>query len=223
RYSIRIVPRAGETRWVQTHAMVVRDAQGRARRRVGVIADITDRKRAEEALRLSEERHALAMEASEEGHFDWNVQTDEIFASTSMEKLLGLPEDAEYRTRDQMLDRVQHYPGDRQRLGEEARPGLAVDDEQHECEYRIVRGAELRWLHRRWKIIRDASGAALRVIGVLSDVTERKRALETLRASESRFRTLVELNAGGFWEQDENGRYLPSTYLHHITGYSNEE
>jgi PAS domain S-box-containing protein len=163
RYTLRIVPRPGETRWIQTNAMVTRDAQGRARRRVGVIADITERKLAEEARRLSEERYALAMEASEEGHFDWNVRTDEIFASTHLKKLLDLPEDQQFPTRGDMIARVRYYPGDRAHLEQITREVLASGALQNEFEYRLLRGpaGETRWIRARWKILRDADGAPL--------------------------------------------------------------
>ena len=222
RYSLRIVPRPGETRWIQTHAMVTRDAQGRARRRVGVIADITERKLAEEARRLSEERYALAMEVAEEGHFDWNVQTDEIFASAHLKKLLGLPADAEYRTRSEMSARVRYYPGDRERLDETTGRVLGGPALQDEFEYRILRGEETRWLRRRWKIFRDAAGAAVRVIGVVTDITERRRAVETLRESEARFRRMTELSADTYWEQDEKFRYTRTGSGTDIAGYATD-
>jgi PAS domain S-box-containing protein len=158
----------------------------------GSSTDITDRKRAEEALRLSEERYALALEASEEGHFDWDVRTDEIFASLHMKQLLGLPADVEYRTRSEMSSSVPYHPGERERLDERNREVLEGSTLADEFEYRILRGDEVRWLQRRWKIIRNADGAALRVIGVLTDVTERKQALETLTESEARFRSVIE-------------------------------
>jgi PAS domain S-box-containing protein len=217
----RIVPRPGETRWIHSRAKVVRDAEGRARRRIGVVADITPRKLAEEALRLSEERYALAMEASEEGHFDWNVQTDEIFASEHLKKVLDLPPDLEYRTRSAMVSRMNFCPGESERVAQMARDVLAGSALQHEFEYRLRdrAGEEPRWIHARWKIFRDADGTAQRVIGVVSDVTERKRTVDTLRVSESRFRTLVELSSNGFWVQDENLRYTSSALTSDVAGY----
>ena len=209
----------GVYRWRRLHGLCVRDASGNPHRMAGSISDIDARRRAEEALRLSEERYALAMEASEEGHFDWNVQTDEIFASAHMKQLLGLPADTEYRTRSDMHARVRYYPGDRQRLEERNSRVLGAIDAQNELEYRILRGDEVRWLRTSWKIFRDADGAAQRVIGVVSDITERKQAVDTLRVSESRFRTLVELNSNGFWVQDENLRYTSSPFTSDVAGY----
>jgi len=209
----------GTYHWIHARGLCTRDASGRALRIAGSTTNIDARKAAEEARRLSEERYALALEASEEGHFDWNVQTDEIFASAHLKKLLDLPADAEYRTRSDMTARVRYYPGDRQRLHEMTVRVLGGPDLQNEFEYRILRGGETRWLRRRWKIFRDAAGAAVRVTGVVSDITERRRAVETLRESEARFRRMTELSADTYWEQDENFRYTRTGSGTDIAGY----
>ena len=79
-----------------------------------MVADITEAKLAAEALRASEERYSLAMEASEEGHFDWNVRTDEIFVSAHIQKVLGLPLETRCsRTRKELVARVPLSPGRR--------------------------------------------------------------------------------------------------------------
>ena len=114
RFEYRILLPSGEMRWVRMSGKVTRDAEDRARRRTGVVADITAHKVAEEALRLSEERYALALEVTEEGHFDWNVQTDQIFASAAAIRIVNLAQDAEYRTRGDITSRLLLSPG---RLG----------------------------------------------------------------------------------------------------------
>ena len=50
------------------------------------------------------------MEASEEGHFDWNVRTDEIFVSAHIKKVFGFPPDAQFRTRNDLIARVPYHP-----------------------------------------------------------------------------------------------------------------
>jgi PAS domain S-box-containing protein len=214
----------GEVRWIQHNGLCVRDASGRAVRWCGSVRDVTERRRAEEALRLSEERYALAMEASEEGHFDWNVPTDEMFASAHLKRVLDLPADREYRTRSDMVAQTLYYPGDRERLLEMTRHVLTGSALQNEFEYRLLRGAarEPRWIRARWKILRDAAGVAQRVIGVVSDITERKLAAEELRESEQRFRALTELSSDAYWAQDEDLRFVPTGWKHEVAGYPSD-
>src|SRR5262249_53749480 len=174
----------GVYRWNSTRGLPFLDSSGGIVRWYAMISDIDDRKRAEDGLRVSEERYALAMEASEEGHFDWNVQTDEIFASEHLKQILDLPANVEYRTREDMVSRIRFGPGDRERVAEMTRNVLAGAALHNEFEYRLFPGEvpQLRWIRSRRKIFRDAQGVAQRVIGVVSDVTERKRVEEELRS-----------------------------------------
>jgi len=120
-----------------------------------------------------------------------------------------------------MVAQTPYYPGDRERLVEMTRDVLAGSALHHEFEYRLLRGQarELRWIRARWKIFRDAAGVAQRVIGVVSDITERKQAVDTLRDSEARFRRMTELSADTYWEQDENLRYTQTGPGKDIAGY----
>jgi PAS domain S-box-containing protein len=196
-FEYRILRPSGEVRWLRTRGKVTRDAEGRARRRTGMVADITVAKLAGEALRASEERYSQAMEASAEGHFDWNVRTDDIFVSAHIKKVFGFPQDAEFRTRNDLIEHIAYHPDDAPWLITMARDTLAGSALAHEFEYRILRGGEIRWLQARWKIFRDAAGRAQRVVGVVTDVTQRKCAEEELTGMERKLRQAQRLEAMG--------------------------
>jgi PAS domain-containing protein len=212
----------GSYRWIRIRSICLRNAAGQAVRMAGSVSDIDAWKKAQAALRLSEERYALAMGVAEEGHLDWNVQTDEFFASAQAKRVLNVPPDAECRTRDDMMARVPYHPDDAPGFSAAWDTSLAGREAEHELEFRILRGEEVRWIRRRWKIFRDAGDAPQRVIGVVSDITERRQAVETLRASESRFRALTELSSDAYWAQDENLRFVPTGSQHDLAGYPSD-
>ncbi|HYL22944.1 MAG TPA: PAS domain-containing protein, partial [Burkholderiales bacterium] len=81
----------GETRWHRLDGMCFRDAHGKVVRWTGSATDVTEGKRAEEALRASEQRYAHAMEGSDAGHWDWDLVSDQMFVSERAREMLALP------------------------------------------------------------------------------------------------------------------------------------
>ena len=135
----------GSYRWRRLHGLCLRDADGNPHRMAGSISDIDARRRAEEALRLSEERYALALEASEEGHFDNDLEAGEIFVSARVNEIYGFPRQASTLNRIEFLNQIPFHPDDRHVLAELSRldwqdpPG-----DLYEFECRIVRARARR-------------------------------------------------------------------------------
>ncbi len=206
----------GVYRWNQVRGLPFRDATGRIVRWYVLLSDVDARKRAEEALRLSEERYALAMEAAAEGHFDADLETGQMFVSERLNEIYDFPRHATIVNRAEFLKQIPLHPDDRSLLddiikGDRVRPEWQNPDQDHfeyDCRF-IPRPGEIRWLHVRGKVIRDAEGRARRRVGVAADITDRKRAEEALRRSgaalklsEERYALAVAGSDDGVWDID---------------------
>jgi len=136
-------------------------------------SEITDRKRAEEALRESERQLRLALEAASMGPWEYEIQSGKVTWSRSLELIHGLEPGSFGGTIDDYQADI--HPDDRQIVfGSLARTIEGGSD--HEIEYRIVLpDGTVRWVEGKGQVIRDATGNAVRMVGVCMDITERKR------------------------------------------------
>jgi len=178
-YEYRLVRADGE-RWVMAWGKVIFDedeAAPVARRYIGVLIDITERKRAELALLQSERRLALAMDAGRMAV--WRVERGVLQHSPGLNRLLGYPPDA----RPSAEELRRHFPGDElDRMRERALASHDRGDHFLDFEFRFRRpSGDLRWFGARAEVITGADGSATDIIGVLMDVTERKAADDRLR------------------------------------------
>jgi PAS domain S-box-containing protein len=207
-------------RWLRVRGLCLRDAKGEPLRMAGSVSDIDTRRRAEEerrlseqALRLSEERYAIAMTASDEAHWVWNVKTDELYSSPQLHRLTGVVDGEAPTTRSEWRARVPMHPDDRgctQRAVDDHLAGLTP---RLLVEYRIIDPVigEVRWIGTRGQCFRDSEGRPDRVAGSTVDITERKRAEEALRESEERFARAVAGTNDGIVDWDiTNDRFFAS-------------
>jgi diguanylate cyclase (GGDEF)-like protein/PAS domain S-box-containing protein len=145
-----------------------------------------ERQRADEDLRESEERYALAVDGANDGLWDWNLDEDRIYLSPRWKAILGYDEDELSSAPAEWLDRV--HPDDLHRLKSDLEAHLHELGEQSplfaahfENEHRIRhRDGAYRWVLSRGIAIRDAAGHPYRMAGSLTDVTMRKNAEERL-------------------------------------------
>src|SRR5215831_3425681 len=169
-------------RWFRQRGAALRDASGKAYRMAGSIEDVTERKLAADALRLSEERYALAMKASGVGHWDWKIASDEFYASPQWREIVGFPPDEELPGRSEVLARFPFHPEDRPKYEAAVAAHFAGATPRVDIELRITPRGELRWVRFVGVCSRNPSGTPLRWAGSAIDVTDRKRVEEELRA-----------------------------------------
>ena len=177
----RVVHRDGHTVWVRNESVVVEDEETGSRFWQGFMLDITEAKKAEEALRKSEERYRLVARATDETIWDSNILADEQTWNGAVETMFGYP--PEQKTSTAWWEEHIH-PGDRERILASVNAVLQGDGEVWSEEYRFRRAdGEYSTVVDRAYVVRDAEGNPTRMIGSMSDITGRKLYERELRGA----------------------------------------
>jgi len=183
--------RDGTTFPMLMNVVLVRDEKEQPLFIATTAMDITARKKAEEALRASEERFRYAMEATSDGLWDWNMVTGAVYYSPGYARLLGYASEALAQDVSTWTNSL--HPEERDGVIAAAQR-LLHDPGHYELEFRVrTLDGDYRWVLSRGKVVeRGADGLPRRAVGTHVDITERKQAEELLRESEDRYRTLIE-------------------------------
>jgi PAS domain S-box-containing protein len=141
---------------------------------VVTFVDITERKRAGEALRQSEQRLRLALDAGGMGTWDWDIRADEVVWSDNLGAVVGLPPGSFDGTLEGFRRLI--HPDDRDFVGS-AITNAIEERSGYEVEFRIARpDGSIGWMLGKGRVFTDGDGEPMRMIGVSMDITDRKRA-----------------------------------------------
>ncbi|MGK4004433.1 PAS domain S-box protein [Sorangium sp. So ce1036] len=157
----------------------LRDEQGDLRGFAKVLRDFTDRHLANKALRESEERLQIALEAAQMGTWLWHVRPDRLSLGPGLRRLMAVPPDREVQRLDDFIGLV--HPDD-QGAVREAFDAVLREGAELAVDFRVARAdGSVRWLRDRGKLFRDPSGTPAYMTGACVDITERKQLEEALR------------------------------------------
>ena len=176
----RVVRPDGSTVWLSGRGLVTaRDADGKPQRLVSIMADVTEAKQAEEQLRVERERLRLALGAGRMGAFELDIRTKELWWSPETFDLFGVDPSSFVPTRENVLDFVD--PEDRAEFVKRRADAIA-GGKPFLDEFRIRRpdGSQV-WIGYQGRAEYDADGQPLRTLGIVMDISERKRVEQILR------------------------------------------
>ncbi len=174
--------RDGRRLWLEVAVVTVADEHGRVTGTQSAIRDIDARKRAEEALRVSQARLASAVEVSGLGFYEMGSDVGQIFVDERLRSLLGLTPQDSHRVQEFWIEHI--HLEDRERVRELSRKVLGGELQGVTVEYRYLHpGRGTLWFsHVSRAEEQDATGKTVRRLGVIRDVTEQRQAeLESQR------------------------------------------
>ena len=189
-----------------------------------VLRDISERKRAERALRENEERLSMALAGALEGVWDWNLETNAVVYSQRWTEMLGYSLD-EIEPNVSAWERLVH-PDDRSRAdraNDSVARGLRTT---YEAEFRLRHkdGHYVHVLSRGFPVRREPGGPVVRIVGTHLDLTERRQAEAALRENEERLKLAFAGAQEGVWDWNlETGDVVYSSRWKEMLGYAEDE
>jgi PAS domain S-box-containing protein len=222
-----IIGLKGTKRWLETHAVPMRDMEGNITSLLGVTRDITDRKKAEEELIYNELRFRTLTSNAPVAIFQTDVNGKTTYVNDTWMNYAGLT--FEESLGDKWLDAV--YPDDQnivmKNWTERSKKGI-----QSEAEYRLVdKKGKIRWMSGRSTPLFNLNNEVIGHIGTLTDITSMKEAeidilktQEKLKQSEAKYRSLVDQAGDAIALFDEKGKVLEANdSASQLLGYSISE
>jgi len=200
-YRLNIEEEANFWRTVSAKALVLSNDKGERVRMVGFCIDVTEEKKVLESLHKSEERYNLAMKASTDGVFDWDLVTNEIYYSPGWKSMLGYTDDE--LPNDFSIWENLTGPEDVQKSWEMQQELINKQRDRFEVEFKMKhKGGHWIDILSRAEAVFDKDDKAIRIIGTHVDITQRKKNEENIKKSQSLLQQAEEISNQGAWEWD---------------------
>ncbi|MEJ2053987.1 MAG: PAS domain S-box protein, partial [Calditrichaceae bacterium] len=213
--------KTGEVKWIHGFGSLKFDENNIPMEMFGTIQDITERKTAEEALRISEERYRKVLNRVREIIFETDAEGNWTFLNPAWKKITGY--DITESIGKSFLEYI--HPDDRKLTMAKFEPLIKKKTEfyRHQVRY-LSKTGDTIWMEVHVTLIINEDGSLAGATGTLNDITERKKVEQALADSEERFRVLVQAAAQAVWETNSSGMVLnDSPTWRNYTGQSRKE
>ncbi|MFK5599206.1 diguanylate cyclase domain-containing protein [Methylobacterium sp. HMF5984] len=188
-------------RWVLARTVPLKNEAGRVLEWVGTITDIHERHEAAETIRVQEERYRLAVRATQDGIWDWDMASDDVAWIEATGEVRTYTDDESKPSWSRWAARI--HPDDRARVTSSFAASVGGTDDRWQAEYRYRGGAGgYKEVIDQAFIVRGERGRPVRMVGAVRDVTEQRRAIAALRTSEERLRLALRAGRMVAWERN---------------------
>ncbi|WP_448269689.1 PAS domain-containing protein [Nostoc sp. DSM 114159] len=164
----------GTPKWWEVVVSPILDGSGQLERILLISRDITDRKKIELLLQESEARLKLAYKATQSGLWDWDITRNRAHVSEEYINLFGLDPSTKEITYELWLSLL--HPDDCASADETVTRTIQQQQDHYEDDFRIIHPDGIRWLAARGQVFYDTAGNAIRMVGNVQDITDRKQA-----------------------------------------------
>ncbi|WP_370273672.1 PAS domain-containing protein [Methanosarcina sp. MSH10X1] len=208
---------------VEDSGVYLKDESRGIYRVLGVIKDITERKKATEKVRRSEEKYRIAAEQTGQIVYDYNTKTEDVDWAGAIAELTGYSSEEFGRINPEIwLEHI--HPDDREKVMENVRLFFEKGERlREEFRFRRKDGSYI-YVEDRGILLRDEEGSAYRLLGVMKDITKLKLVQENLEKSEERYRTAAEQTGQIVYDYDRlTGKIQWAGAIKELTQYNLEE
>ena len=172
----RVVRPDGSIKWLKTRGLPMRDDAGEVSHIAGTVIDITEQKKKEIDLALSKEVLQMVLEGSQQGFWDWNIETGDVRRNDYWAQMLGYATIKDFEDNTDTWANLIH-PDDRDAAWASINDHVEGRTVSHKMEYRMrTKDGSYRWILDHAKVVqRDVDGSPMRMSGTHIDITDRKQ------------------------------------------------